>query len=667
MKKVYQNFAEILADYPETYGARVYHHLVFDNDGRGTIVESFLEMKICMSEEVFLQTAPYTFKHWQLIPITPNESWFTALENYAPLQGLKIVLSSKSAPETSQFYAQRQASFYALTRLKHLELQQASKDLVAYIPNLPTLRTVEVVNCHNPLFESPLSLEAFAIRYSYQVDIDDLARQLNPETLEHLTVMSTKHIKSTNKEAVFPRLKFVEMSYNFEGLRQFPCALEGCRALETLILKHNRLATLPASMSGLTALKKLDLEGNPLRTKKIIAQETDIIALIQQDTAPDIKQKLWAILLEDTKVTKKYTLFELLTLLIHTTQKNLLKKIHTLLESKFKQNPLEGLPAFTRVALVGKLPAMAVAEVKNALKPHNITLEARMSAQTEVVCVGEGATPEAIGELLAMPKKPVICLPTHFKTFLQTLEKPYLADTAEDMAEHLGNLLINNDKANVVLALQMIKTGGLPAGFLEFLYLLWFEGGDCQEEIEEVLRRYSTFAQFEAIHKYIIKTDFRGLDELFKSKYFNQVDLVKMALRYFLPRLKQDTNNSLLWHLGKKLWSLKGVLIEQVVEHHLQTDGTLLLGLYQFSFKIPTVLIGNDRVKKLVVQRDFNLYQPRTLQKLIESLPALTDLVVLVPFLEDFTQEENTIFQQQEKESYERKYPALHIYIVEDR
>jgi hypothetical protein len=213
-----------------------------------------------------------------------------------------------------------------------------------------------------------------------------------------------------------------------------------------------------------------------------------------------------------------------------------------------------------------------------------------------------------------------------------------------------------------VLALQMIKTGGLPAGFLEFLYLLWFEVVNCQEEIEEVLRRYSNFAQFEAIYPYIKKQNLRGLDELFRSKHFNQVDLVKMGLRYFLPRLKQDKNNSLLGNLGQKLWRVKGALMEQVVEHHLQTDGTLLLGVYQFPFKIPTALRGNDRVKKLVVQRDFNLYQPRTLQKLIESLPALTDLVVLVPFLEDFTQEENTIFQQQEKESY----PALHIHMMQE-
>lgn len=669
MKKQYQNFAEIWADYPAIYGMCVMYHDEYDNDGRGEVMASTLEVYICMSEENFYKNIHHPKKYWTRININPQESWFTSLEDYTPLQGLKIYLSNANMLETKQFYAQRQASFYALKHLQHLELRQASREYNLYVPNLPTLRTLHLSLCHTPQIEGVLSLDTCFIGQANQIDIADLASHLNPNTLQRLSITQTNNIHIPTKLPSFPHLKLLNLEVNYDGLRQIPFALEDCKELETLYLNNNQYIALPASILTLKNLKNLNLTTTRLKTNNIIEKESDIIDFIQQDYPQDIKEKLWAILIEDKKITQKLKLDELLQLLVSTTHKKILKKINILLEAKFKHNPLDSLPALRAMALVGKLPAMSLTEARTALKPHNITLTSNITTDTQAVCIGEEANPAIITALLAMPEKPVICLPTHLKTYLYALEKPYLTDTTEDISENLGNLLATHDKGNIMLALQMIKTGGLPPMFLEYLCLLWLEGGEWHKNIKEVLKKYTTSAQFDAIAKQINSNNYeQSLKGLFKSKHLNAFYLVEVALRYFVPRRNKSNSNAFLWHIEKILWSLKGALMEKVIAHNLDANGTLALSsTYQFHFKIPDVLIGDQRVKKLIIPNDFEVYQRLILRKLIASLPALTDLVILVPYNEYATQEENLEYQMEEKEIFEMKYPALRIHVVEKR
>ncbi len=674
MNKIYQNFAEILVDYPQIYGLRLEYVAEYYDDGSGRNwlnKEGFMGM--CVVAHIFINGEAFKkigklsslTKYWKRIAVKDTEAWFTNLEEYASLQGLCIWLNNTNLPATCEFYATPQASFYALTQLKHLELVQKNREYGMYIPNLPALRTLDVSGFANLQFEHILSLEVCTIAFIRQIDATEILYKLNPETLQSLSITDVDKVIFSAEFPAFPNLKFLDMK--LDNLENTLPIFEKFKQLETLNLAYNSINALPVEMLELISLQTLDLHENPLTDKKIIENEKEIITLIKQDTALDIKQKLWAVLFEDKDKTQKITLTELLELLTYTKQKNIAQKIGVLCEDNFKENPLDALPALTCVAVVGKVGGMTLAEVREALKPHSITVTTNISEATQAICVGATPNPAEIKKLLTMPKKPIICLPAHLKGYMQKLEIPYLTDTTADIADNLRNLLMSDDKANTRLALQMMKGGGLPPTFLELLCLLWLEDTViCPKELIDLLKKYCTATQFLDISRTIALDDYAQCFEgLFSSKYLNQSYLVELAIKYFLPKIKleEDGVGSFLKYLEKSLWKLEGNLFEKVLAYYLQSDGTLHLESHYLDNKLPPLLIGHKGIKKLMVSKDFEKNNLLYLDNLISSLPALKKLSLTISYDLYVTSKERTRMNAEEKQKLEEKYPHLVILV----
>ncbi len=637
MQKEYKNFAQIWAKYPHVYGLCViWERLNVDVAvGVDDAEPDTFKIYICMTEQGFLQGNLDDERHWQLIRFVSELeiAWFISLEQYAPLQALKFVFGEDNS--ILQYYATQQASFYALTQLKHLDIEFRDKTTrcmdVISIPNLPALLTLRLSGCSSYIFEGILSLDSCIIEKGYNIAIEAILQQLNPEILQCLTVRNMYGMLSfPSVFPSFPCLHFLDISGN--KFSQFPSIFEGWKQLQTLILENTNIVNLPSPILEMTALNTLKLDKTPLKNGKIIENETDIIALIRQNTTLDIKQKLWAILLEDKEVTQKLSFIELLQLLNATKQEVVIQKIMLLCEENTPQNPLDNVPIFTQIALLGVLPAMLSREAKRILEVHNTVISSNISENTEVVCIGYAPNLSAINELLAMPQKPIICLPAHLKAYIYTLEKPYLIEADEATSDNLRRLLSSDDKANILLALQIIKTGGLPPTFLEHLCLMWLKDDNvnqknnaCVKAIKEVIQTNCNAVQYVAISRIIKSPDQKDkcLDNLLESKYLNPFYLLDAMLRYFIPK-KYDWNYEQL-KIKEKIWKLKGALSEKVVAHYTKPDGTFIMPPFP-TRDVYNTLAGSDCIKKLVLH--ISVYTKPAAHDLILSLPALTELTI---------------------------------------
>jgi hypothetical protein len=664
MKKEYKNFAQIWAKYPNVYGlCVVWKRLNVDLAvGIDDAEPDTFDVYICMNEQGFLEKNLEDARHWKHIISTDSLeiAWFISLEQYAPLQGLKFVFGEDD--RILQYYATQQASFYALTHLKHLDIEFRDKiaqyiDII-FIPNLPTLRTLRLSGRSSYIFEGILSLDSCMIERGRDIAIEATLQQLNPETLQRLTVIDTYGtLSSPLVFPSFPRLHFLDISGN--KFSQLPPIFEVCKQLQTLILENTDIVNLPARMLEMTALNTLKLDKTPLKNGKIIENEADIIALIQQDTTLDIKQKLWAILLEDKEVTQNFSLIELFQLINATKQEVIIQKIILLCEENTPQNPLDNVPTFTQITLLGVLPAMLSREAKRILEAHKIVISSSISGNTEVVCIGETPNLSEITKLLAMPQKPIICLPTHLKAYIYTLEKPYLIQADEATIDNLRHLLTSDNKANILLALQIIKTGGLPPTFLEHLCLMWLKDDnvnqknkDYVETIRKVIQTNCSSVQYLAIYRIIKSPDDKDkcLDNLLECKHLNPFYLLDVMLQYFIPK-KYDAMYERL-RIKEKIWKLKGALSKKVVAHYTKPDGTFIMPPFPNS-DVYSTLAGSDCIKNLVLH--ISVYNKPDAHNLILSLPALTELTI-----------QNRFADSKFKKSCENTYPHLIINVVSD-
>lgn len=663
MKKEYKNFAQVWEKYPNTYGlCVVWKHLNVDSAvGIDDAEPDTFDVYICMDEESFLTTNLQDTMSWKHIISTDSLeiAWFVSLEQYAPLQGLTFVFGDDD--RLHQFYATQQASFKALTHLKYLDIvfrdkTRSNMDVIS-IPSLPSLHTLRLSGGNSIIFEGILSLDLCIIERGRNIDIEAVLQQLNPEKLQDLLIINTySTLKFPSFFPSFPHLHFLDISGN--KFSEIPPIFDGWKQLQTLILNDTNIDNLPSRMLEMTALNTLELDNTPLKNGKIIENEADIIALIQQDTTPAIKQKLWAILLEDKGVTQNFTLIELLQLMTSTKQEVITQKIMLLCEENTKQNPLDNLPAFTQIALLGELSVMPLTEAERILESKHIKIRSSIAENTEVVCIGKTPHLAEINKLLAMPQKPIICLPTHLKAYIYTLEKPYLIQADEAVVDNVRYLLTSDDEANVLLALQMLKTGGLPPTFLEHLCLMWLKDDNgnqknepYMEAIRKVIQTNCDAVQYVAIDRIIQGHDEKDkcLEKLLESKHLNPLYLLDVMLRYFTPK-KYDWSYERL-KIKEIIWKLKGELSKKVVAHYTKPDGTFTLPPFP-SRDVYRTLTGSDLIKNLVLH--VSVYNKPDTHDLILSLPALTELTI-----------EYRSGDSKFKKSCEDKYPHLTIHIID--
>jgi hypothetical protein len=453
-----------------------------------------------------------------------------------------------------------------------------------------------------------------------------------------------------------------------------PFALSPFHALESLDLATNKFEVFPDDFLELKHLQKIDISATPLVKSKVLKGGSELVKLIasfeENQVSSEDRRVLFAILTEQASIEEKITLQDLLRFSVLANNNNLLRKIIALCEKKVVANPLENLTDLTHITLVGKMPAINITQLKSFFSEHSITIQNKITEKTQVVCVGEQPNAQEIESLLNGYKHLPICFPTHLKNYMQQLETPYLVTSDEDVTHNLELLLLSEDESNVVLALQMMKTGGLPELLFEYLcFKVIANDWQYRKETLNLLEKYATPAQFMVIKK--ISGNYndykKNLQWLIDSPDFDDAKLVACALKFFTHQKTNYFQRRFLYELKGVLWQTAGKAFELLLNHYLQENGTLILENESMDLnKVPTSLAGNPHIKKIIVVEKFLSKQSQKAGKaILNSLPNLREIEVLCKlhkYAYD-SEEQIEVVKKEEETTYTTMFPNLKVLV----
>lgn len=142
-------------------------------------------------------------------------------------------------------------------------------------------------------------------------------------------------------------------------------------------------------------------------------------------------------------------------------------------------------------------------EIKEKLKENGVAYDIKITEKTTHIILG--ASPKNFGEPTS-EKSYTIWSEKELNDFFNTIEKPFLleiTDEADGQIEQLARLLISTDSANVELAIQIIKGGGMPENLLEELFYAYKVCNDkkVKAELKKVIQINASPSVLEALNK----------------------------------------------------------------------------------------------------------------------------------------------------------------------
>ena len=626
---------DVLKEYPNLYGLQI-HQAYYSDDKRK------VNISICLKEE-FWQT------NWiSVLTGGIHTDWFEGLEKYSTLKGLDIS-SNQSAAIASIF---SENSFPYLERLSLSLNPYAGKQEDKFshkliFKSLPALKTLLLYDCENfEILDALPALEELRLIHMGNLNLPAVLKFVSPEKLTYLEVWNSSNVQfidqDTAQNPLYDFVNLTHLSLQNNRFKTLPISLEHFPKLKILNLSHNKFTTFPDSFLSLPALEKMDVSGTPIVKNRVIKGGSEIVKLLQHCHAQNIsiedRKKLFHILIEHKTNDTALPLEEILRLYTLAHNDNLQRKLIALAENALPQNPLEKAGKVSHIALVGKMPALNWREQQSFFKNHGITLTNQYTPETQIVCIGEKADAQQIQLVLeskAHQQALIICFPTHLKALMHQLETPYLVESDSNVSDNLKNLLQSEDSNNILLALQMIRNGGLPHLFLEYLCFqlarkqhTWW---DLKKELLFILEKYATPAQFIVIKKIANAFDVKdNISKLLHATEFEPSKVIE-AVFYFFPEENIDRyKDYFLYCLKAEIWQTKDKVFEQVLMHYLGADGKLTISNQNEALKrIPQDLKKNPHILYLAI--DENLLQTKVAKDLVKTLPNLTTLEVLYP------------------------------------
>lgn len=673
--KVYTNFEEIWQDYPKTcavhletyYGDTLRLAVTDDISGFGTKNWG----------------VDWAMSNWTLVPIDFKDKWFFDIFRQSNLRGISIYISHKIS---SNIY--KKISF---SKLEHLEKLRFNKNItdeepqILTIPALSRLNTLMLSGWAGVEWAGKLEvLHYLHLSRQETLTLPAMLDELNPAKLTQLYLESIKDLQfHTNIEKPKGRAKKAVVIPPFEGFKVFenityfglynnkiyalPFQLTDFPKLQSLDLSSNKLTTFPKEILYLPALTKLELKGTTIVKNKDVKGGSELLKLKKDFETKKIahtdRELLLQILAEGEQVGKDLDLAELFRLSTLTTHTGILRRIASLSEKAHTQNPFEHTPDIAHIAVVGKTPAMTFESVKDFFSSYNILITNKITDKTQIVCIGEKPLPAQI-ELLAQRKLP-LALPTQLKAHMAKLETPYLTESEEDIIKNLETLLLSEDEHNIVLALQMMKNGGLPELFFEFLCLQCARNQwSCKKELMSILEKYATPSQFISLKKVssIIGRRTNYLRDFINLPDFDTERMVKCALRFYTPHKSGRQHDYFLYTLKGAIWHTTAEALELLLDHYLQVDGTLIMENTSMALaNIPPTLSQNPRIKKMMV---LETLLKRNTAKVINSLPNLTEIEILFHLPMHLEKAEELVYMQEKLAKYQTSFPKKTIVLT---
>jgi Leucine-rich repeat (LRR) protein/predicted DNA-binding WGR domain protein len=260
---------------------------------------------------------------------------------------------------------------------------------------------------------------------------------------------------------------------------ELPVAIGGLTHLRELSLARNRLKTLPKEIAQLKELRTLNLENNQLEdlpeevcelpklqyvnfndNKSVPGKQLNNLFedFFENEVPVDLRKVMLNLLLDRKERAAELATREQLVAALNSSIAVIRTNAMSCLDSSEEmQTPLS--PG--TILLLGKLHGGAkvwkARLIENDFKPAT-----KFAADLQCVVLGDKP-----GDVDLSGFQGRILTEVALKRLLDAVDTPYLQDekqTSPELAENLGELLSSPDAANQLLALELMKTGGVPAG-----------------------------------------------------------------------------------------------------------------------------------------------------------------------------------------------------------
>jgi Leucine-rich repeat (LRR) protein len=489
-----------------------------------------------------------------------------------------------------------------------------------------------------------------------------------PEVVFSLTKLHTLIIKNCSINYISPSISKLEalktLALNSLYLLEFPSAIGYLSKLEELNLMNTKFKNNLEDLGDLKELRHLNVYKTGIkRLSKVIYSLPKLRELLVPKKIyneilkknPIFEQQL-SYLFESTPLEKKYisSLLNLLkrnnySLEFRAILMNLLagnynkidqfasineilaatdvKSIEVIrlkaleyYEQKWGKNYSNRLGSHAHIAVMGKL-GINKKELQKKLKNQGIKYSAKISLKTTYLLLGQlshGAYLEALERKIPIVTEQIVV------NFINDHTEQYLvddADTSEEYAENISNLLLSGQEDNIALALELFKDGGFPKELLTELFIAYRQTTSVtvQKEAERLLRQYGSVALIDFIKKkdflfYEYGSENSLITKLNKLEKNTELNTLKIAwygyrhhqkgLCFLLKKLPSNAKLQLLQELKKgdslDLSSLGLTSIPKEV-FELTTLASLNLRYNRIS-TIPVKLL-----QKLVELRELNL------------------------------------------------------------
>ncbi|TAE14218.1 MAG: leucine-rich repeat domain-containing protein [Bacteroidetes bacterium] len=558
------------------------------------------------NESAFVATKITDFRH----------IWEEVL-NMTDLQALILDIETLQKPAMSNF-------FENLGRLKKLRFLYIANRQVYYedelrevvIPDLPALETLFVQAKTEVTLKMPLpALQYLTIRGGI-INITQTLAKLNPETLTSLALRScAKGYKTefaVGEIGKFSKLTYLNLSDN--KIKKLQFSLQDLPNLEHLDLSENASFLLTEDFIFLDNLYRLGISATKTVSQKYLKTGNDFLQIVkdckEKNATVEQRKAIFQLLhnpqtLHNISLQAWFELYEIVTLLpLHQQLLAVLEKLVTVSVGElYKQASL------VEICVAGRLQGITAQFLKDKLKQYNIKQNNKLTAKTSLVCIGERADVEIVRQVVAQNLP--FCTPFHLKRFLEELDTPYLVEAESDVYENLENLLQSPEVENRVLALQLMKSGGIPPHILPYLCIeLFYETAICKNEILALLRNFVSNEQYLFLQNTYKKQQgeikVTTIRQLLSGEMFEKRAVAEAITRFYRLTRKETYND---YH-DKRIFYAKFVLriwkqadLEDIVwkAHFDEATGTLDLLWYRDSLRdIPKSFFGKPEVKRVL-------------------------------------------------------------------
>ncbi len=426
--------------------------------------------------------------------------------------------------ETEQ-YLRLKNKIYSDLSTKHFSINYWEKlreipseiNLLQQLETLSIYRNKSIKKYPAELADLP-NLKHISLRFNNLKQIPTVFRELNQ--LETLVLSNNRFLASTQWDYLsnMQALEVLDLSYSLQNLSILPPEIGNLHNLRELNISGNKLKELPSSLKNLTKLEKLHCELNDFESFPSVLvelpqlKELQISAKSLEGLPQEVLQLQHITSLKFTAKSNTKTAYifpferllkniknyqfspELQRFFLDVIRGSLLikdldnKQLLTLLNCaipEYTNQALEEIDirinnnqfssfsfptANDRLVIKGKTKGK-VSELKSRVAHHAIQTGVKINRSTTHLLIG--SMPGDIYDQIEAYNIALITEQSLVK-YLNQLEQPYLlASTEVTDLDNIRQLLHSDQTENILLALEMLKSGGVPEELLTELFLIY--------------------------------------------------------------------------------------------------------------------------------------------------------------------------------------------------